>query len=38
MRLYPIQKEIALYEEGFGKDDLLQRKSAGEQISELWSG
>jgi len=35
MRLYPIQKEIALYEEGFGDVDLLQRKSAGEQISEL---
>ncbi|WP_105382887.1 KAP family P-loop NTPase fold protein [Neorhizobium alkalisoli] len=35
MRLYPLQKEIVLYEEGFGENDLLQRKSAGEQISEL---
>lgn len=35
MRLHPVQKEVALYNEGFGKDDLLQRKSAGERISEL---
>ncbi|MCZ7936334.1 KAP family P-loop NTPase fold protein [Agrobacterium salinitolerans] len=35
MRLYPVQKEVVLYEEGFGDDDLLQRKRVGERISEL---
>lgn len=35
MRLYPIQKELTLYEEGFGDTDLLQRIPAGKRISEL---
>ncbi len=35
MRLFPRQKDVLLYSEGFGDDDLLERKPAGERISEL---
>ncbi|KQV28211.1 hypothetical protein ASC97_07680 [Rhizobium sp. Root1203] len=35
MRLHPQQKDVALYEEGFGDSDLLGRQTAGKRISEL---
>lgn len=35
MRLYPVQKDVALYEEGFGETDLLGRQATGQRISEL---
>ena len=35
MRLYPPQTEVNLYEEGFGENDLLQRKETGKRLSDL---
>lgn len=35
MRLHPKQKNVDVYHEGFGEDDLLQRRGAGKQLSDL---
>jgi len=35
MKLHPPQVELNLYEDGFGTDDLLGRRSSGRQLSEL---
>jgi hypothetical protein len=33
--LFPPAEEIALYETGFGADDLLNRRETGKRLSEL---
>ena len=35
LKLFPRHGEIVLYKQGFGKDDLLSRRSAGQRLSEL---
>jgi len=35
MKLFPPQAEVHLYEEGFGDNDLLQRKGVGKRLSDL---
>ncbi len=35
MRLHPLQKDITLYQEGFADADLLDRRPAGQRISDL---
>ncbi len=35
MRLHPRQKDVDVYQVGFGEDDLLQRKGAGKRLSDL---
>jgi len=35
MKLFPPEHELRIYEEGFGDKDLLNRKQAGQRLSEL---